>query len=93
MKFYIEQFYPSIDERLLLQALKFAKNYIEISAEDTKIILFIAKSILFNQRVIQIKSKINNTNPLYGITTGSKHGVEVCEIVGLQKFNKLNGII
>ena len=48
MKFDIEQFYPSIDEKLLLKALNFAKIHTNITEEDEQIILNAAKSILFN---------------------------------------------
>ena len=89
MKFDIEQFYPSIDEELLLKALNFASTYTKITEEDKKIILNAAKSILFNQGEVWIKSKNKNSNPLYDITMGSKHGAEVCEIVGLYIMSKL----
>ena len=89
MKFDIEQFYPSIDEELLLKALNFANTYTKITEEDKKIILNAAKSILFNQGEVWIKSKNKNSNPLYDITMGSKHGAEVCEIVGLYIMSKL----
>ena len=89
MKFDIEQFYPSIDEKLLLKALNFAKIHTNITEEDEQIILNAAKSILFNQGEVWIKSIKKNSNPLYDITMGSKHGAEVCEIVGLNIISKL----
>ena len=89
IKFDIEQFYPSTDEQLLFKALYFAKKYTNINEEDKKFILNAAKLILFNQGEVWNKSKKKNWNPLYGITMGSKHGAEVCGIVGLYIMSKL----
>ena len=89
MKFDIEQFYPSIDQKLLLKALNFAKIHTNITEEDEQRILNAAKSILFNRGEIWIKSNNENSNPLYDITMGSKYGAEVCEIVGLYIMSKL----
>ena len=47
IQFDICEFYPNISEKLLSDALKYAKNYTTISAEDTKIILETKKFFLF----------------------------------------------
>ena len=56
----------------------------EISGDDIKIIKHAAKSILFNQGQMWKNTKNNNNEkPLHGITMGSNHGPEICELVGL----------
>ena len=85
MKFNIEEFYPSISEQLLNDALDFSKNYVNITDEEIKIIHKAAKSILIKQDEIWIKSKKNNSrNPLFDITMGGKHGAEI--IPGLEYY-------
>ena len=43
----IKEFYPSITEKLLNNAITFAENYISISKEDIRIIKHCRKSLLF----------------------------------------------
>ena len=45
----IKDFYPSINEKLLMNALRFAKTITEISGEDEKIIKHARKSLLFHR--------------------------------------------
>ena len=44
----IKEFYPSITEKSLSNAITFAENYISISKEDTRIIKHCRKSLLFH---------------------------------------------
>ena len=44
----IKEFYPSITEKSLNNAITFAENYISISKEDTRIIKHCRKSLLFH---------------------------------------------
>ena len=94
MKFDIVEFYPSISEQLLNDALDFGKKYVNITDEEIKIVHNAAKSILINQDEIWIKSKKNNSrNPLFDITMGGRHGAEICELTGLFLLNGLKSII
>ena len=48
--FDIKDFYPSIKEKLLIKALKFAESFTDISNEDKCIINHSRKSLLFNNQ-------------------------------------------
>ena len=50
---------------------------------------FVVSSIHYGQGEVWNESRNKNLNPLYGITMGSKHGAEVCGIVGLYIMSKL----
>ena len=77
--FDIENFYPSINENLLENAIAFAKIYCDITERDINIIMHARKSLLFNNNEPWIK-KGNNT---FDVTMGSFDGAEICELVGL----------
>ena len=47
IQLYIKEFYPSITEKLLNNAITFADNYIPISKEDIRIIKHCSESLLF----------------------------------------------
>ena len=52
------------------------------------------KSVLYHQQQIWMKTNNNNTNKLFDVTMGGKHGAEIYEIVSLYILNgikKLNG--
>ena len=57
MKFDIENFYPSITERLLKDALNFANKTTKITQQEKNIIFNAAKSVLYNQEEVWIKRK------------------------------------
>ena len=93
MKFDIKDFYPSISEKLLEKALVFANRYKNVTKEEKKIIYNASKSILVNQEDIWIKKGQNDSNQLFDITMGSKHGAEITELVGLYILQGLKQII
>ena len=84
--FDIAEFYPSISEDLLKQAIEFAKNYTEISDGDLNIINHSRKSLLFHNNEAWEKKTSNN---LFDVTMGSYDGAEICELVGLLVLYKL----
>ena len=86
IQFDIVEFYPSISENLLKEALKWAENMVDISAEEIKIILDTKKSILFNNNQAWVKKG----NKLFNVTMGSFDGAEVAELVGLFLLSKLS---
>ena len=75
----IMNFYPSISHELLNNALSFATNYINISAEDKEIILPTKQSLLFNNGTSWAKKNSPNS---FDVTIGSFDGSETCELVG-----------
>ena len=75
----IENFYPSITEKLLTDSISFAKQYTTISDLDINIITHSRKSLLFNNGTTWIKKD----NSSFDVTMGSYDGAEVCELVGI----------
>ena len=83
--FDIENFYPSITEKLLTDSINFAQQYIGITDRDINIIMHSRKSLLFDSNTTWIKK--NNSS--FDVTMGSYDGAEVCELVGLFILNGL----
>ena len=81
----IENFYPSITEKLLTDAITFAKQHTSITDRDIDIIMHSRKSLLFDKNTAWIKK--NNSS--FDVTMGSYDGAEVCELVGLFILNDL----
>ncbi len=79
-------FYPSISENLLDQALSWASNLAIITKDEISIIKHARKSLLFNDGKPWTK---NDSNSLFVVTMGSYDGAEICELVGLFILNKL----
>ena len=76
--FDIKQFYPSIKECLLKNAIiNFAGQHTEISEKDKAIIFHARKSLLFNGQHVWIKKN----GGLFDVTMGAFDGAEVCEDV------------
>ena len=75
----IKDFYPSITESLLKEAIDFAKTNTTITPDDEKIIRHARKSLLFHNQKTWMKS--NGT--LFDVTMGAYDGAEVCELVGI----------
>ena len=86
ISFDIVDFYPSISENLLDQALSWASGLADISHEDISIIKHARKSLLFNNGKPWVK---NNNSNLFDVTMGSYDGAEICELVGLFILNHL----
>ena len=91
----IVDFYPSISKNLLSNAINFARNHINISEEEEKIIITAKNKILISDR--QPWKKKNSEN-YFDNTQGTYDGAEVCELVGLyvlpqlQKLNENDGL-
>ena len=75
----IVNFYPTISQDLLSQALKWAKKYVSISDQENDIIFKARKSLLFHKG--QYWTKRENSN--FDVTMGSYDGGEVCDLCGL----------
>ena len=94
ISFDIVDFYPSISEKLLDQALSWASSLAPISKDEISVIKHARKSLLFNNGKPWIKK---DSSSLFDVTMGSFDGAEICELVGLfilnhlgQKFGKQN---
>ena len=79
------EFYPSITEELVINALNFAAKYDTITEQEKHIILHAKKSILYNSDNPWCKK--GNTN--FDVTMGSFDGAETCELIGLYILSQL----
>ena len=70
-------FFPSIKERLLKNAINFAEQHTEISKKDKAIIFHAKKYLLFNDQHVRIKKK-----GFFYVTMAAFDGAEVCEVTG-----------
>ncbi len=86
ISFDIVDFYPSISENLLDQALSWASNLAIITKDEISIIKHARKSVLFNDGKPWTKK---DSNSLFDVIMGSYDGAEICELVGLFILNKL----
>ena len=86
------EFYPSITDTLLNEAINFAKDTAgaNISSEERHIIMHARKAFLFhrnpnNGEVIPWQKR----NGDFDVTMGAPDGAEVCELVGLYILHKV----
>ena len=77
--FDIEDFYPSIKEKLLWEAIRFVKRYISITSKDIDAILHARKSFLYHNDEPRVKKGESN----FDITMGAYDRAEVCELIGI----------
>ena len=86
--FDIVEFYPNITEALLKKALDYAKNYVDITQEEIKIILQTKKAFIFSDG----KPWIKKGNKSFDVTMGSLDGAEVADLVGLYLLSQLSDL-
>ena len=87
--FDIEEFYPSISQDLLINALDFTSDYDNITTDERNIIIHAKSSILIHNH-LSWQKKGNTT---FDVTMGSYEGAETCELVGnflLSQLKDLN---
>ena len=89
INFDIKNYYPSINEKHLKNAIDFAKKYIKINDEDIKIIKHTCKSILSYDNNIWIKKEQGSN---FDVPMGSYFGAELCELIGLYILNELQAL-
>ena len=85
IQFDICEFYPSISENLLIEALNFAETFVHISDDERKIILQAKQSLLFDQDNPWVKKG----NSIFNVGMGSYDSAETCDLVGLYLLSKL----
>ena len=88
IQFDLCDFYASISEDLLINALNFCTQYTKITEEDRKIILQCRKSYLCNKDSIWVKKG----NPKFDVTMGSLDSAEICDMVGLFILSQLQNL-
>ena len=74
---------------MLRETLDWAKNYVDISENDIKIIIHSRKIFIFHEGDVWIKNTTQNVD----VTQGSYDGAEVAELVGLYLLNKVNAVL
>ena len=86
MTFDVVEFYPSITQKLLDDALKFASDFVNISNSEKHIVHHARKTLLFHD-----DSPWHKSNPpyLFDVTMGSFDGAETCELVGIYLLHKI----
>ena len=87
ISFDIVDFYTSISEKLLNEALAWASDLTTITENDISIIKHARKSLLFGNG--KLWTKKDGSNSLFDVTMGSFDGAEICELVGLFILNHL----
>ena len=71
IKFDVVDFYPSITESLLINALNFAKAKSDLCDSEITIIRHARNSVLFKENEVWIK-KANSDNNIFDVTTNFK---------------------
>jgi hypothetical protein len=87
ISFYIVDFYPSISEKLLNEALAQASDLATITENVISVIKHARKSLLFGNG--KLWTKKDGSNSLFDVTIGSFDGTEICELVGRFILNHL----
>ena len=79
IKFDVANFYPSIHEKLLRDAINWARQFVDISAEDEEIIIEAKNSLLFKDGAPWSKKG----DSFFYVGQGSYDGAETCDLIGL----------
>ena len=90
IQFDLKNFYPSITEEILEEAISFAKSLIDIDHHKIRTIKHCRKSLLFHNNVAWKKK---TTTSCFDVFMASYDGAEVCELVGTFTLSKLENII
>ena len=89
LKFDIKDFYPSIKEKLLWEAIRFAKLYISITNKDIEAIFHAKKSLLYYKDKPWVKKEASN----FDVSMGAYDGAEVSELIGISMLSLLSKLI
>ena len=83
--FDIVDYYPTINENVLKEALEWASNMVNISEQEKDIIMKAKKSQLYDRGQAYVK----RSNKKFHVTQGSFDGAETCDLVGLYLLSKV----
>ena len=86
--FDIVNYYPSITEPLLLEALNFASKFTTISNDDIDLFKQAQNSLLFHRGKVWRKKGTGT----FDNTMGSFDGAEICELVGIYLLSIVRGL-
>ena len=89
LMFDIKDFYPSIKEKLLWEAIRFAKLYISITNKDIETTFHARKSLLYYNDEPWVKKGESN----FDVSMGAYDGAEVCELIGIFMLSLLSKYI
>ena len=88
IKFDVVNFYPSISRKLLIDALKWARNFVTITPDEENWIIEAKNSLLFKDGTPWAKKG----DSFFDVAQGSYDGAETCELVGLFILEKISKI-
>ena len=88
IQFDIESFYPSINEKLLNNALNWAATYKHITDDEKEMIFHVRQNFLYNNGEPWVKKGTRN----FDVPMGSYDSAEVTDIVGLYLLHQLQDI-
>ena len=86
LMFDIKDFYPSIKEKLLREAIRFAKLYISITKKDIEAIFHERTSLLYYNDEPWVKKGESN----FDVSMDAYDGAEVCELIGIFMLSLLS---
>ena len=87
---YSYNFYLSITQGLMNKGIEFPKTIVDIPDEDLSIIMQSRKTLLFSEKVPQVKKEIDED---FDVPMGCYNDAEVCDIVGSYILNLLCNIL
>ena len=79
MQFDIKDFYSSIKETLLNEAIQLAKEHVSITRKDIEVIFHARKLILYNNGEPWLKKE----GVSFDVTMGAYDGADMCELIGI----------
>ena len=88
IKFDVVNFYPSISRKLLIDALKWARNFVTITPDEENWIIEAKNSLLFKDGTPWAKKG----DSFFDVAQGSYDVAETCELVGLFILEKISKI-
>ena len=88
IKFDVVNFYPSITQEILSDAISWARKFVNITPDEENIIIQAKNSLLFKDGTPWAKKG----DSFFDIGQGSYDGAETCELVGLFILDKLSKI-
>ena len=77
--FDVVKFYPSISKKLLVKALKWARDFVEITDEEIEVIMAARKAMLYMNGEPWSKKG----GEVFDVGMGFFNGAEICEFTGL----------
>jgi hypothetical protein len=88
IQFDIVNYYATISEELIKDAIKWAREFIDISEEEEDIILKCKMSLLYFKNEAWVKK----SNSIFDVTMGSFDGAESTDLCGLFLLSKLKAL-